>query len=125
MIETNYFQTIAILHPEEYEESHDKLVELCQTITSKYKQLKIGVNYLGTKSLAYEIRGIGSGHYVEITWIGTREDTRVIEHYCHENNNILKFITIKINVTDVDHPILEPLIDTSKEYADAYDIIFG
>ena len=52
-------------------------------------------NELGLKKMAYEIKGNKSGFYISFEWNGNSDDVANFEKYCRENDNIIKYITIK------------------------------
>lgn len=53
------------------------------------------VEKIGIKKLAYEIKNHKEGFYVAIHFNGSFEIVEKLERYYRNNNNIMKFITIK------------------------------
>ena len=51
---------------------------------------------LGLKKLAYEIKGNTEGYYIDLYFNGTTEDVGTLEKYYREEENVIKFLTIKV-----------------------------
>lgn len=56
---------------------------------------------LGKKTLAYEIKGNKEGYYIDFIWYGEKENCTELEKYFRQENNILKYITMRINEEDL------------------------
>ncbi len=54
------------------------------------------IKYIGTKKLAYDIKGNKEGFYVSLNINGYESFVPKLEKYYRENDNIIKFITIKM-----------------------------
>ena len=119
----NYYETIVIFDTKEYKESADTIQDLCQEYTGKKYRVKR--EDIGVKNLAYEIKGHKKGYYVVFYWIGTHEQCEQLEAQIYKNNNILKFITVKLD-NSVDPIDLEPYEQEQKEeLIDLLDIIYN
>ena len=69
-------------------------------IKAELKDIMVDVDKvedLGLKKLAYKIRENERGIYLHYEWQGNAEKVREVEKYMREENNIIKFITIKLS----------------------------
>lgn len=112
------FQTIIIfkpLTPETIQELNNKY----ENIIQKYsKKKKARINPLGGKrKLAYVIQHYKYGVYLDILYVGRRENVSELESIMRKDDNILKYITIK---SEVDMDSLENLPEKVDVY---YDIL--
>ena len=112
------FQTIIIfkpLSPETIQELNNKY----ENIIQKYsKKKKARINPLGGKrKLAYVIQHYKYGVYLDILYVGRRENVSELESIMRKDDNILKYITIK---SEVDMDSLENLPEKVDVY---YDIL--
>ena len=96
------FENIYILKGSLTEEQAKKEIE---NIKQYFENVKISKNkaningqlgYLGLKHLAYEIRGEKTGHYYITHFEGTENKIAEIEKQLRLNENVIKFITIRI-----------------------------
>lgn len=96
------FENIYILKGSLTEEQAKKEIE---NIKQCFKDVKVSKNkkningqlgYLGLKHLAYEIRGEKTGHYYITQFEGADRNTTEIEKQLLANDNVIKFITIRI-----------------------------
>lgn len=73
-----------------------------EEIKQYYKNVKVYKNndnidgYQGKKNLAYEIKGEKQGYYFITYFEGTENKVKKIENQLKLNDNVLKFITIRI-----------------------------
>ena len=74
-------------------EDYTKELEKFEKQFNKFKITKI--EKLGIKNLAYEIKKNKKGYFIVIEFEGLESNIAKIEKYCRENDNILKFITIR------------------------------
>lgn len=112
------FQTIIIfkpLSPETIQELNNKY----ENIIQKYsKTKKARINPLGgERKLAYVIQHYKYGVYLDILYVGRRENIRELESIMKKDDSILKFITIK---SEEDIDLLEDLPKIIDVY---YDIL--
>lgn len=117
----NTYETIVILNPYKYDTSSKHILELCQEYTGK--KLKISVDELGIRNLAYKIKDIyDTGYYLSIYWQGTAENVTELEIQMRLDDNVLKFITTKV---DGEKYELQEFAATEESEQDAWDKIFN
>lgn len=62
-----------------------------------YKKENDTNGFIGLKNLAYEVKKEKTGYYYITYFKGTEEQTSKINLKLKENDNVIKFITIRIN----------------------------
>lgn len=93
------FENIYILRGSLTEEQAKKEIE---NIKQYFKDVKIFAKendtngYLGLKRLAYTIKGQTTGYYFVTYFKGTENKTAEIEKQLRLNENVIKFITIRV-----------------------------
>lgn len=73
---------------EVYEKFSARIHEILDNITK--------LDYIGIKNLAYEIKGNKKGYYVLLEFTATEKQVTELEKYYRLNDNIIKFITIRL-----------------------------
>lgn len=88
-MEKKLFESIYIVRETEHKETIEQIKERL----SKFEVEK--VEDLGTRKLAYEVKGNKKGHYILIEFYAeTKEDITEMETYCRQNDNILKWLFV-------------------------------
>lgn len=122
----NIYETVIIFTPEvDTKKLHD-YEKLAQTFSDKKK---IKYDDLGVKSLAYEVKSKKQGHYLMLTWEGTKENVSDLESKLHADTDVLKFITIKVEEDELED-LDEENVESEQAYdanaqVDALDVILG
>ena len=115
------YETVVMLNDEDikqYEDCINRISNICQTYTGE--QLDIEVSRMGSKKLAYEIRGHTTGYYVVIHWKGTNENQHNLEKYLRLDDTVIKYITITNEEIE-----LKPHKAPEKKIIDILDIIYN
>lgn len=116
----NNYETIIIFDIEKYEDSANNIQKMCQEYTGK--TYKVNREDIGIKNLAYEIKKHKKGYYIMLHWMGTREQCERLDNYIRKDDNVLKFITIKMD----DALDLEPYEQKQEQQpVDLLDIIYN
>ena len=136
-MERYYYETVLILKPSKHEDK-DIFKDMCQEFTGTTRKIK--VEDIGEKRLAYpmerESKTYTAGYYVVFTWEGTPDNVSELERCMRINDNILKFITLRIEDVETRGEILEPFTEEEKLAAakivkseqpkpDALDVLLG
>ncbi len=118
----NTYETIVILNPYKYDASVKHICNVCQEYTGK--KLKIIVDELGIRNLAYKIKDIyNTGYYLSIYWQGTAENVTELERQMRIDDNVLKFITTKADGDEYELQEFAAIEEESEQ--DAWDKIFN
>ena len=95
----NIFDNVYILKGSLTEEQAKNEIERIKQYFKNVEIIKNDNNmygYLGLKKLAYKIRGEQTGHYYVTHFEGTDRNATEIEKKLLLNDNVIKFITIRI-----------------------------
>ena len=104
---TNYYESVFIINP------NISLKEFASTVSSLKIQMSTIISkilkeeYLGVKRLAYEIKEQRQGYYLILKFVITSDIENIqniisnIERQSRLDNNILKFIVIRINKEEI------------------------
>lgn len=120
------FNTVVILNPDKYDASSKHILDLCQEYTGK-KQ-KISVDELGIRDLAYKIKDTyDKGFYLSIYWKGTTENVTELERQMRIDDNVLKFMTVKVDGEEYELQEFAAIEEESEQDVsqDAWDVIFN
>lgn len=135
------YETVAICDPKKYADIVDILSSMCIDFSAEYKR-KAKIEKQGVKKLAYTFeRASGNfteGYYVIFTWRGTPQNVADLERTMRIHDEVLKFITVKLDDTDdcledyvkdeyITSHELEPSASKSEQDVsqDAWDKIFN
>jgi small subunit ribosomal protein S6 len=124
------YETVIICNPDKYKHSVDTVEEICQEFTGK--KYKIKVDRMGIKKLAYEIHDRTTAYYTIFTWSGTRENVTELERILRIDDDVLKFMTLKL---DEEENSLEEISESEQQspihpeennsQIDALDVLLG
>lgn len=86
------FESVIIIKPEIEEKA---IAAIVAEVNKKVKNLK--VEEIGLKKLAYEVKGNKEGYYLLFNFEDIAEKVAMLEDYYRQEDNILKFITIRLD----------------------------
>lgn len=86
------FESIIIIQPELEQEARSDIVREINKIVENSI-----VKDIGLKKLAYEVKGNKEGYYLLFNFEDITEKIKILEDYYRQNDNILKFITVKLD----------------------------
>lgn len=127
MEDKNFYETVMIFKHNSYKESFAKFKAMLQTYSGSKK---VAIRDIGEKELTYPIKEIYTrGYYAMFTWQGTEENVDELERQMRIDDNVIKFMTVKLDETaDVE---LEDYVPEEKDkseqlysWQDAWDKIF-
>ena len=99
----NKYESVIIINPNVDEEGIKGLVQkLTDLINNDGKVEK--VDELGKKKLAYEIQGNKEGSYAVFTFYGKPEDISETERQYRIDDNVMKFMTVKMDMEAEENP---------------------
>ena len=70
----------------------------------KFSNQPVKVEDLGKKKLAYEIQGNKEGSYAVFTFYGKPEDISETERQYRIDDNVMKFMTVKMDMEAEENP---------------------
>ena len=121
-----YFETIVIFKPDE-DIAKPKIRKFLDLLQSYQKEKCVGCEQLGIKNLAYEIKEHKQGYYALFKWLGTIDDVYNSERQFRIDDDVLKFITVKMEDSATNLKDLNPVLTKSEQNKniDAWDVLFG
>lgn len=118
------YETIVILKNNKHVKKEIKnITDIMQTFNSKKK---VSVEEIGERNLAYKVCEHSTGYYVQYLYKAERDDVTKLEDEFRVNDNILKFISIKVDETDEKFELEDSESEQKKtKIVDALDIIYN
>ena len=122
------FNSVVILKTDEFDisASVNNILEVCQEFTGKKQKIK--VDKLGNRKLAYKIKDTyEEGYYMSIYWRGTTENVTELERILRIDDNVLKFLTVKVDGEEYELQEFAAIEEESEQDVsqDAWDVIFN
>ena len=76
-------------------EDKEKIVEDYKNLIKSFSNEEIGIDVVGERKLAYDIKKEKTGYYVVFNYFSEPENIYELERKFRIDDNILKFITVK------------------------------
>jgi len=128
----NTFETIIIFSMKPDLETVHKAIEKFHKIIQSYSNVKkVKIDDMGEKKLAYELKGNKTGYYVVFYYQADPTNITGLERRLRIDDNVLKFMTVKINDLEGDEYELEDYhpedekSEQKEEKPDALDVLLG
>lgn len=97
------FEHVSILDRKLSEEEFKETLDQYRQYFQEHKLEIDNFEDIGLKKLAYPVKGDEEGHYIIYRFWADRNDISDFEKFTRENDNVIKFITIKTDqVRDID-----------------------
>lgn len=100
----NKYESVIIIKPTLTEEDAKNTINKYKENFEKLSNKPVKVEDLGKKKLAYEIQGNKEGHYAVYTFYGKPEDISETERNYRIDDNVMKFITVKMDMEAEENP---------------------
>ena len=100
----NKYESVIIIRPTLTEEDAKNTINKYKENFEKLSNKPVKVEDLGKKKLAYEIQGNKEGHYAVYTFYGKPEDISETERNYRIDDNVMKFITVKMDMEVEENP---------------------
>lgn len=94
----NKYESVIIIKPTLKDEEIKDIINKYKENFEKLSNQPVKVEDMGKKKLAYEIQGNKEGHYAVYTFYGKNEDISDIERNYRIDDNVMKFITVKMDM---------------------------
>lgn len=140
-LKLNGYETIMILNPDLTEENIESAIKEYvhhiihgDILAGKIPAFVHKIDKIGKKKLAYDVKDKSEGWYIQFIYRTQPERIIQLEKFLRNDDNVLKFITVKMDEEavaeiDLDQVISEQPGDTdatpAKKEVDAFDLIFG
>lgn len=104
----NKYESVIIIKPTLTDEETKDTINKYKENFEKLSNQPVKVEDMGKKKLAYEIQGNKEGHYAVYTFFGKNEDISDIERNYRIDDNVMKFITVKMDMeAEEDSEVME------------------
>ena len=100
----NKYESVIIIKPTLTDEEIKDTINKYKENFEKLSNQPVKVEDMGKKKLAYEIQGNKEGHYAVYTFFGKNEDISDIERNYRIDDNVMKFITVKMDMEAEENP---------------------
>lgn len=100
----NKYESVIIIKPTLTDEETKDTINKYKENFEKLSNQPVKVEDMGKKKLAYEIQGNKEGHYAVYTFFGKNEDISDIERNYRIDDNVMKFITVKMDMEAEENP---------------------
>lgn len=94
----NKYESVIIIKPTLKDKEIKDTINKYKENFEKLSNQPVKVEDMGKKKLAYEIQGNKEGHYAVYTFYGKNEDISDIERNYRIDDNVMKFITVKMDM---------------------------
>ena len=94
----NKYESVIIIKPTLKDKEIKDTINKYKENFEKFSNQPVKVEDMGKKKLAYEIQGNKEGHYAIYTFYGKNEDISDIERNYRIDDNVMKFITVKMDM---------------------------
>ena len=99
----NKYETVFIINPSIEDDGVKALIEKFSNLINNDGKVE-EVKELGKKKLAYEVRGNQEGNYAVFKFDGKAEDISDLERNYRIDDNVIKFMTIKMDCEAEEEP---------------------
>ena len=99
----NKYETIIILNSNLEEEATKSAISKVTDLIAKHGTVESTEEW-GKKKLAYEIQGNKEGSYAVFTFYGKPEDISETERQYRIDDNVMKFMTVKMDMEAEENP---------------------
>lgn len=89
---TNY-ESIILIRENIKLKSYNKIIDTSKNILGDIEEFE----EMGLKRLAYEIQNNTKAYYIRYKWTGNEKDVEEFERFCRKENNIIKFLTVRVD----------------------------
>ena len=100
----NKYESVIIIKPTLTDDETKDTINKYKENFEKLSNQPVKVEDMGKKKLAYEIQGNKEGHYAVYTFFGKNEDISDIERNYRIDDNVMKFITVKMDMEAEEDP---------------------
>lgn len=100
----NKYESVIIIKPTLTDEETKDTINKYKENFEKFSNQPVKVEDLGKKKLAYEIQGNKEGNYAVFTFYGKPEDISETERQYRIDDNVMKFMTVKMDMEAEEDP---------------------
>lgn len=91
----NKYETIFLIEPTDKQEKVDEVIKKYKDLIGGFSDKEIKVDDLGTRKLAYTVRGFDKANYIVLYFHGKPENITELERQYRIDDDVIKFMTVK------------------------------
>jgi small subunit ribosomal protein S6 len=96
------YETTFIVQPEISDEGREGILVKLDGLLEKQGAVRLGLDDVGKRKLAYEIRKFQKGHYYTLQYLDRGAVVKEVERQLRLEESILRFLTVMVNEEVVD-----------------------
>ena len=98
------YETTFIVQPEISDEGREALCQKLDASLEKQGSVRLMLDDVGKRKLAYEIQKFQKGHYLTLTYLDDGKAVKEIERLLRLEESVLRFLTVQVadDVTDIE-----------------------
>ena len=98
------YETTFIVQPEISDEGRETMLQKLDALIEKQGAVRLGVDDVGKRKLAYEIQKFQKGHYYTLQYLDRGSAVKELERTLRLEESVLRFLTVMVNeeVTDIE-----------------------
>jgi len=123
MNEQRLYETTFIVNASLEDPQVEAVATRIQEIITNNGDEIVAVNRWGRKRLAYPIKKKNNGYYVNIEFNGKGSTINQLEHVYHLDENILRYLTIKVEKNALKAREIKPVVSEEEEVLSEIDVV--
>jgi small subunit ribosomal protein S6 len=98
------YETTFIVQPEISDEGREAMLQKLDALIEKQGAVRLAVDDVGKRKLAYEIQKFQKGHYYTLQYLDRGPAVKELERTLRLEESVLRFLTVMVNeeVTDIE-----------------------
>ena len=91
----NKYESIIIIKPTDEQEKVNEVITRYKDLLESFSDRKVKVDDMGTRKLAYTVKGFDEGNYLVMYFYGEGKDIAELERQYRIDDDVIKFMTVK------------------------------
>ncbi len=96
------YETTFIVQPEISDEGREALCQKLDASLEKQGSVRLMLDDVGKRKLAYEIQKFQKGHYLTLTYLDDGRAVKEIERLLRLEESVLRFLTVQVSAEVID-----------------------
>ena len=91
----NKYESIIIIKPTDEQEKVNEVITKYKELLEGFSDRKVKIDDMGTRKLAYTVKGFDEGNYLVMYFYGEGKDIAELERQYRIDDDVIKFMTVK------------------------------
>ena len=91
----NKYESIIIIKPTDVQEKVNEVITRYKDLLESFSDRKVKVDDMGTRKLAYTVKGFDEGNYLVMHFYGQGNDIAKLERQYRIDDDVIKFMTVR------------------------------